>query len=569
MPRCEPDTAVKIVPLGGLGEIGLNMMVLECQGRLLIVDCGLMFPEDFMLGVDVVIPDFTYLDGRSDDIEALILTHAHEDHIGAVPYLLRHHQPRIVGSKMTLAFLESDLASRKMLNGNGSGNGGNGQAPVNWRLEPVSHGERRTFGPFTVEFIQVSHSIHGGFALAIHTPQGVFVHSGDFKLDFTPFDGETTDLTRFAEIGDKGVMCFFSDSTNVERQGYTISERDIALDLENIFHDCQSRIFVTLFASNLQRVQQIFDIASRFGRRVVLNGRSIVESVRLGRGLGILRVRDEQLIDVNELEAADPRRVVVLCTGSQGEPMSVLSRIVENHHKHLDIQPGDTVILSSKIIPGNERAVTNVINELYRKGANVIYETITRIHTSGHAHQEELKVLLRLVKPRHFVPVHGEYRHLVQHAQLARQMGVPAENVLVLENGEALTLVNGVAQRNGSVTSGRVYVDGHGVGDVGNIVLTDRRLLSEDGTITCAVAHRDGTLVAGPYFKSKGLVYEPEYTELLEEAKQLVLETLQAVRNQPPFNEELARSEVARVVRRLFSKRIGRRPIVIPVLMEV
>jgi ribonuclease J len=554
-PLNDPST-VKIIPLGGLGEIGLNMMVLECRGRLLIVDCGLMFPEDFMLGVDVVIPDFSYLAGRSDDIEALVLTHAHEDHIGAVPYLLRHHRPVIVGSRVTLAFLENDLADKKI-----------GGAPL--RTLTVAAGESHSFGPFTVEFVQVSHSIHGGFALAIGTPQGTIVHTGDFKIDLSPFDGETTDLTRFAEIGERGVMCMLADSTNVERQGYTISERDIALELENAFHKCHSRIFVTLFASNLQRVQQIFDIAARFGRRVALNGRSIVDSFRIGRALGALKVRDEQIMDLSEMDGVDKRKIVIMCTGSQGEPMSVLTRIAGNNHKQLDVEAGDTVILSSKIIPGNERAVTNIINELYRKGAEVIYETISKIHTSGHAHQEELKVLLRLVKPKNFVPIHGEYRHLVQHAQLAHEMGIGEQNILILEDGDVMYMHGGVARLDGRVPSGRVYVDGLGVGDVGNIVLTDRRLLSEDGAITCAMAHRDGGVVSGPYFKSKGLVYEPEYAELLEEAKQLALETMKTIRRDGAFDAEFARDELARVLRRLFSKRIGRRPIVIPVLMEV
>jgi ribonuclease J len=554
-PLNDPNT-LKIIPLGGLGEIGLNMMALECQGRLLIIDCGLMFPEDFMLGVDVVIPDFSFLDGRSEDIEALVLTHAHEDHIGAVPYLLRRHRPRIVGSRMTLAFLENDLLEKRV----------NGAPPS---LETVSYGDKRQYGPFNVEFVQVSHSIHGGFALAIDTPQGVIIHTGDFKIDHTPFDGETTDLTRFAELGERGVACLMSDSTNIERTGYTISERDISLELENAFHNCQSRIFVTLFASNLQRVQQIFDIAARFGRRVALNGRSIVESFRIGRSLGALKIRDDQLMELSELDAVDRRKAVIVCTGSQGEPMSVLNRIAGNNHKQLEIEPGDTVILSSKIIPGNERAVTNIINELYRRGAEVIYETISKIHTSGHAHQEELKVLLRLIKPKHFVPIHGEYRHLVQHAKLAKSMGVAEQNILVLEDGDVMYLHGGVARLNGRAPCGRVYVDGLGVGDVGNIVLTDRRLMSEDGAITCAVAHRDGGVVSGPYFKSKGLVYEPEYAELLEEAKQLVLVTMKTIAATKPFDAELARNELARVVRRLFSKRIGRRPIVIPVLMEV
>ena len=333
----------------------------------------------------------------------------------------------------------------------------------------------------------------------------MIVHSGDFKLDFTPFNGEMTDLTRFAELGKQGVVCFMSDSTNIEKEGYTISERDIALELENIFHRCDGRILVTLFASNIQRIQQIFEIAERFGRKVLFNGRSIVASVRLARELGVVRFEDSQLIDVGQLAGIPRDKVVIMCTGSQGEPMSVLSRIADDNHRHINVEEGDTVILSSKIIPGNERAVTSVINELYRKGAEVVYETIGRIHTSGHAHREELKVLLRLVRPEHFVPIHGEYRHLVQHARLAAAMGVQSENAHVLEDGQVLALADERAWIDGTVPSGRVYVDGHGVGDVGqHRVGRTRRILSEDGTITCALAHRDGVVVSGPLFQEQG-----------------------------------------------------------------
>jgi len=548
--------AIKIIPLGGLGEIGLNLLAVECRGRLLLIDCGQMFPEDYMLGVDIVIPDFTFLLDRLDDIEALLLTHGHDDHIGAVPFFLRDAQPLIVGSEMTLAFLKEQLSEKKT----------NGQ---NLRSEIVRAGETRRYGPFEVEFIRVSHSILGGFALSIRTPNHRIVHSGDFKLDFTPFNDDITDLTRFAELGKQGVDLFLADSTNVELEGYTISERDISLELENVFHHCEGRILVTLFASNLQRIQQILEIADRFNRRVVLNGRSIIATMRIARELGVLKFHDELLLDIGQMNGIDRRRVVVLCTGSQGEPMSAMARIADDAHKHISIEPGDTVILSSKIIPGNERAVTNIINELYRKGAEVVYETISRIHTSGHAHREELKVLLRLVNPTHFVPVHGEYRHLVQHAKLAAAMGIDKHNIHVLTDGDVLALDEQGATLEEPVPSGQVYVDGFGVGDVGKIVLTDRRTLSVDGTITCAIAHRDGAVVSGPYFKSKGLVYEPEHAELMEEIKLAVLDKMKLLQQHQPFNESAARGEVAKVVRRLFSKRIGRRPIVIPVLMEV
>ena len=547
--------ALKIIPLGGLGEIGLNMLVLECRDRILLIDCGLMFPDDDMFGVDIVIPDFSYLDERSDDIEALILTHAHEDHIGAVAYLLRRHQPLIVASKATLAFLRNHLANHKV----------NGKV----KTDTVNPRDKRQFGPFQIEFIKVSHSIVGGFGLGIETPQGLIVHSGDFKVDFTPLNGEMTDLKTFAEYGERGVTCLLSDSTNIEREGYTISERDVGTELENIFRRCPGRILVTSFASNLNRIQQIFDITARSGRRVLLSGKSMLDSVRIARELGILMLQNDQLMETQELEKAANNKVVVLCTGSQGEPMSVLTRIATRRHKQLTIEPGDTVIISAKTIPGNEQAINGLINELYRQGAEVIYEAIRQIHTSGHAHREELKLMLRLTKPRHFIPVHGEYRHLVQHANLARRMGVNEAGVLVLEDGDVALFSGSVGQISGRVQSGHVYVDGHGVGDVGNIVLTDRRHMSEGGTITCALAHRDGVLVSGPHFKSKGLVYEPDYEDMLEDVKKVVLETLEVLRAENRLDVEDTKEEISRAVRRFFKKRIGRRPVVIPVIMEV
>lgn len=554
VPLPDPD-ALKIIPLGGLGEIGLNMMALECRGRILLIDCGLMFPDDDMLGVDVVIPDFSYLEERNDDIEALVLTHGHEDHIGAVPYLLRKTKPLLLGSEITLAFLESRLQEHK----------------INGRVQKqiVNARDKVELGPFTVEFVKVSHSIIGGYGLGITTPQGLIVHSGDFKLDYNPFAGEMTDLKMFAEFGERGVTLLMSDSTNIEQEGHTLSEQDISQEIEKIFRRSRGRIIITAFASNIYRIQQIFEIAERFDRRVLLNGKSIVDTVAIARKLNLLKIKDRQLLDLSALGKNDKHRIVVLCTGSQGEPMSALARIASGNHKHITIEPGDTVMLSAKTIPGNERSINGMINELYRQGADVLYETIHQIHTSGHAYREELKMLLRLTRPTHFIPVHGEYRHLVQHAKLARSMGVKESNVLVLEDGDVSIFTGKTGQVYGRVPSGRVYVDGHGVGDVGNIVLTDRRILSEDGTITCAIAHRDGAIVSGPHFKSKGLVYEPIYAELLDEARLIVLETLEGLKAENRLDVDEAKDEIARAIRRLFNKRIGRRPIVIPVIMEV
>ncbi len=549
----ENGQALKIIPLGGLGEIGLNMMVLEFQNRLLLIDCGLMFPEDDMLGVDIVIPDFSYLEGREADIEALILTHGHEDHIGAVPYLLRHHQPLLVGSKVTLAFLQNALEEHTL----------DGEV----RTEIVNPRDVRQFGPFTVEFVSVNHSMVGGYGLGITTPAGLVVHSGDYKLDFSPLDGEPTDLKKFAEFGERGVLLLMSDSTNIEREGYTASEREIGAEMESLFRNAPGRILITSFASNIHRIQQVFTLAQRFGRKVLLSGKSIADNVAIARKLGVLHVENRLLLQVHELPRMAKEKTVILCTGSQGEPMSVLARIAAGNHKHIKVLKGDTVVLSSKTIPGNERAITSVINELYRLGAEVVYEGISRIHTSGHAHREELKLLLQLTRPANFIPVHGEYRHLVQHAKLAQSMGVT--NTLVMENGDVAEVNGGPAEKIARIASGRVYVDGHGVGDVGNIVLTDRRILSEDGTITCAIAHRDGVIVSGPHFKSKGLVYEPDHKDLLDEARCVVLDTLAELKSDNGFDINTAKWEMTRAIRRLFNKRIGRRPIVIPVIMEV
>ncbi|HPQ68783.1 MAG TPA: ribonuclease J [bacterium] len=549
----ENGQALKIIPLGGLGEIGLNMMVFEYQNRLLLIDCGLMFPEDDMLGVDIVIPDFSYLEGRGADIEALILTHGHEDHIGAVPYFLRHHQPLLVGSKVTLAFLQNSLEEHKL----------DGEV----RTEVVNPRDVRQFGPFSVEFVNVNHSMVGGYGLGIATPAGLVVHSGDYKLDFSPLDGETTDLKKFAEFGERGVLLLMSDSTNIEREGYTASEREIGTEMETLFRHAPGRILITSFASNIHRIQQVFTLAQRFGRKVLLSGKSIADNVAIARKLGVLHVENRLLLQVHELPRMAKEKTVILCTGSQGEPMSVLARIAAGNHKHIKVLKGDTVVLSSKTIPGNERAITSVINELYRQGAEVVYEGISRIHTSGHAHREELKLLLQLTRPANFIPVHGEYRHLVQHAKLARSMGVT--NTLVMENGDVAEVNGGPAEKISRIASGRVYVDGHGVGDVGNIVLTDRRILSEDGTITCAIAHRDGVIVSGPHFKSKGLVYEPDHKDLLDEARSVVLDTLAELKGDNGFDINTAKWEITRAIRRLFNKRIGRRPIVIPVIMEV
>ncbi|QSV47094.1 ribonuclease J [Geobacter benzoatilyticus] len=548
---------LRVIPLGGVGEIGLNMMVYEHGDDIIVVDCGLMFPEPSMLGIDIVIPDITYLRDRADRVRGIFLTHGHEDHIGALPYVLPELPVPLYGTALTLGFVREKLKEFDL------------DSAVD--LNVVKPRESVTVGPFKVEFIRVSHSIVDGCALAIRTPEGVVIHTGDFKVDQTPVDGELTDLVSFARYGAGGVLALFSDSTNVEREGYTLSERLVGEAFDEIFPRCPGRVIVAAFSSNVHRVQQAVDAAARCGRKVLLNGRSMVANVAIARQLGYLRIPDEILTDVREMPHLPPEQVCMITTGSQGEPMSALTRIAMDDHKQIKLEAGDTVILSSRFIPGNEKTISDLINHLYRRGAEVYHEKVSEVHVSGHASQEELKLMLNLVRPKFFVPVHGEYRHLVKHARLAQRVGVPEENCMVVENGAVIRFAGGEAEVAGSVENGRVFIDGKGIGDVGEVVLKDRKHLSEDGMVVVIIAinQQTGEVIYGPDIVSRGFVFEDESQEYLDETKKIVLDLLAGMAPEVLNDWGEVKQEVRRVLRRFFNKTIERRPVILPLILEM
>ncbi len=552
-----PD-AVRILPLGGLGEIGLNMMVIEAAGGLLIIDCGLMFPEAYMLGIDLVIPDIAAIAERREEIAGIVLTHGHEDHIGAIPFLAKRLGfPPIYGSPLTLGLLANKLEEHLLK--------GKVECHAVKVREPVA------IGPFEVEFFRAAHSIVDGCGLAIRTPAGLIVHTGDFKLDPTPVDNQPTDLGRLAAYGEEGVLLLLADSTNVENTGHTLSERTVGEAFDELLPHCRGKVLVATFSSNIHRIQQVINAAQKVDRKVVVSGRSMVSNIAIARELGYLHVPDDILIDLRHIRDLRPDRVLILTTGSQGEPLSSLSRIAMDDHKKISIEPGDTVILSSKFIPGNERAITHLINHLYRRGADVHYETTSEIHVSGHASQSELKTVLNLVKPQYFVPVHGEYRHLVKHAQLAHSLGWSAEHALVISNGTPLVLSANGHRIEPKVETGRVFIDGKGVGDVGEMELRDRRHLANHGLVIVFLAlnQDSGTVVSGPEIITRGFIPADDNEELLQEAKRQVCEMLAEHSREAISDWEELRVEVRKTLRRLFNKRIDRRPLILPIIMEL
>ena len=551
------NSGLKIIPLGGLGEIGLNMMLFEYGNDIIIVDCGLMFPEPFMLGIDIVIPDISYLLERKESIRGIFLTHGHEDHIGALPYILRDITPPIYGTALTLGFVKGKLKEFDLEN-----------AVELIRVKPRETVEA---GCFSVEFIRVAHSIVDGCAFAITTPEGVVIHTGDFKLDQTPVDGELTDLATLSRYGEAGVLALLSDSTNVEREGYTLSERLVGEAFNNIFPKCKARIIVAAFSSNIHRVQQVMDAAARSGRKVLLNGRSMLTNVQIACELGYMNIPEGLLIDLKELPAIPREQICMITTGSQGEPMSALSRIAMDDHKQIKLEAGDTVILSSRFIPGNEKTISDLINHLYRRGAEVLYESVSEVHVSGHASQEEQKLVLNLVKPRWFLPVHGEYRHLVKHARLAELVGIPKERCIVMTNGDVAAFSGGEACIIDKVEHGRVFVDGKGVGDVGEIVLKDRKHLSEDGMVVVIIGieQSTGRIIYGPDIVSRGFVFEDESREYLEQAKTVVIECLAQLNIEVLGEWTEVKQEVRTVMKRFFKKSIARRPVILPVILEM
>ncbi|MGH7798682.1 MAG: ribonuclease J [Candidatus Binatia bacterium] len=547
---------LKIIPLGGLGEFGLNMMLIEFGDAAIAVDCGLMFPSADLLGIDLVIPDVSYLLDNRDKLKAIVLTHAHEDHVGALPYILEHFDVPIFGTRLTLGLLANKLREHDL------------EDTVDVR--EITAGAPWDIAPFRVEGIRVTHSLMDCLALALETPIGTVIHTGDFKIDNTPMEGEMFDFQRFAAYGEKGVLLLLSDSTNVERSGHTPSEREVGTHLEQIIQRSSGKVLVSTFSSSIPRIQQVADISERCDRRIVLSGRSMIRNSQVAAELGYLQLPRNAMTENERWHDLPSDRLTFLTTGSQGEPLSVLHRVALNDHKTIKIDRGDTVILSSKFIPGNEKTIANLINHLYRRGAEVHYEKVSEIHVSGHASQEELKTMLQLTRPRYFVPIHGEYRHLVRHRRLAQDVGIPEENCFILEDGDVLEMTANSAQKINPIQVGKVFVDGKGVGDVGDIVIRDRRHLSEDGMVLAVMAihQQSGELVAGPDLVSRGFMSSEESEEVLEHAKKVVLETLSGMNRETRADPAELKEEVRKALRRFFRKKLERHPVVLPYIIE-
>ena len=549
---------VKIIPLGGLGEIGKNITLYEYDGDMFLVDCGMSFPDEDMPGIDIVIPDFTYILENKDKIKGLVVTHGHEDHIGAIPYLLRNFNLPIYATRLTIGLIEGKLREHKLLE---SAN-----------LNVVKAGDVVKLGKFTVEFIHVNHSIPDAAAFAIKCAGGTIVHTGDFKIDTTPIDDRVIDFARFAELGKEGVLALLADSTNAERPGYTASERLVGGSFSNLFAKAEGkRIIVATFSSNIHRIQQIIDEAARCNRKVAVSGRSMLNVVSIASELGYLKVPKDVLTPIEAIKNYTPGQIVVVTTGSQGEPLSALHRMAFSDHRQVEIAPGDMIIISATPIPGNEKLVTKVINELMKRGANVVYERMYDVHVSGHACAEELKLIMSIVKPQYFIPLHGEQKHLMKHAELAQLMGIPKENTVVAQNGSVIELSQKAAKCNEVVTAGRVMVDGLGVGDVGSIVLRDRKLLSDGGIIIVGVTIDAVTreIVAGPDIVSRGFIYMKESEELIGEISDLVWDILERCQYQNIRDWSTIKNKIKDGVSKFLFTKTKRSPMVLPIIMEV
>ena len=548
---------LKIIPLGGLGEIGLNMMVFEYGSTLFVIDAGLMFPEDYMLGVDFVIPDMDYLRQSRARLAGIVLTHAHEDHIGALPYLLKEFKAPVFGTPFTLGLVLQKLEEFELLS--------------SAALHTFLPDETLKLGPFSLEFIRVGHSVLDGVGIAVQTPMGTIIHTGDFKIGYGSVDDMETDVNKFAKYGEEGVLALLSDSTNVEREGYPISDKEICETLTRIIARSSGRVIVALFASNIARTQMILDIAKAHRKKIVFDGKSIEASARIAIELGYLDIRDNQIIQIDEIADHEDDEMIIITTGTQGEPMSSLARMSAGTHKQIKIKKGDTVVLSSKFIPGNERAIAKIINNLYRKGADVIYEKISDIHVSGHAFREELKLMIKLTRPSYFLPIHGEYRHLILHSRVAKEVGIPEENILLAENGQIIEFDKNGGRIGGRISTGRVLIDGKGVGDVGHSVLKERRALSEEGlvAVTMAFDEETGVVVYGPEIVSRGFVFKTESGYLLEDAQCVILEIVEEIAPEVPNRVDKIRSKIKTALRQYFFFTIGRRPVILPFIMEV
>jgi ribonuclease J len=554
-PLTEP--AVRLIPLGGLGEIGLNMMLVEFGDDLIAVDCGLMFPDaEEMPGIDYIIPDFSYALGKRDGFRAVVLTHGHEDHVGALPYLLRQVRLPVYGTPLTLALVAEKLREHDLLAGAD--------------LRPIRPRDRIEIGPFRVEPIRVTHSIVDGIGLAIDTPVGTIVHTGDFKLDPTPLDGETPDYRRFTELGEHGVLLLCSDSTNVDRPGHTQSEAEVGVALRARFERASGRVIVATFASHIHRIQQVLTLAAEHDRQVALLGMSMQKNVAIAAEHGYLHVPEAVVLPLEEVVTLPARRQVILSTGSQGEPHSALALMAAGEHRAIQIERGDLVIISARVIPGHERTIGRVVNALLRLGAEVLYEDNAFVHVSGHASQEDLKLMLNLTRPRYFMPVHGEYRHLLGHARLAEGLGLGGERVFLVEDGTALEVTKTAARMVGGYPVGRVLVDGKGVGDIGAVVLRDRQILAESGLVTVVVVFgRDGAVVAGPEIDSRGFVHMKESESLIDELRAAVLGALAGREAGAPVDREAIGTLVRVTVRSFINQRFQRKPVVLPVILEV
>jgi ribonuclease J len=546
---------LRIIPIGGLGEIGLNTMVLEYKDSILVIDAGIMFPDDYTPGVDIIIPDFSYLKQKKEFVKGLILTHGHEDHIGAAPFLLKELNIPVFGTAFTLELLKEKLKTYNV-------------GPRN--LVYVKAGDISHIDPFKIEYINVTHSIVDGVGLAIETPEGIIVHSGDFKIETSSVNNNGTDIARFAFYGKKGVLALLSDSTNAEKEGFSLTEREIKNTLESIFTRSEGRIIIASFATNIPRIQQIVNLASKFKRKVVFMGRNMVSAVTIAKKLGFLEIPQGVEITERQLPLYRENELVIITTGSQGEPMSALVRMAHSRYKYVKIKPGDTVILSSKFIPGNEAAITSIINLLYKLGADVVYETVADIHASGHAKREELKLMLSLVKPKYFIPIHGEYRHLVKHAQLAIDMGIPKENIMLLEDGDVVACEDGICWRDEKIATGKILIDGKGTGDIDDITLKERKKLSVHGMVIVVLVtdERTGEIIYGPDVISKGFILQ-EYREyLLEEAKCVVLEAFDDL-DRSSIDWESVKSDIKRRLKGFFYNVVRKNPLIVPIIIHL
>lgn len=566
------ENTLSIIPLGGVEEIGLNATVFECGDDIIIVDAGLMFPEEDMLGVDFVIPDFSYVIENREKIRGIVITHGHEDHTGALPFLLKELSAKrkghvhalecdgvdvpVYGTPLTLGLIREKLKEHHL---------------EQVRLIPVRPRDVVNLGVFSVEFLRVTHSIVDGVGLGITTPFGRIVHTGDFKLDPTPVDGQLMDFHKFSEYGEKGTLLLLSDSTNAEKGGFTFSEKEVRRAFEDIFYKAKGRIIIATFASNIHRIQQAIDVTEMFRRKVILCGKSIVSNSQIALDLGYLRIPSDTWLRLEDLNTLRDDEVVIITTGSQGEPMSVLSRIATGEHKTIKVQEGDTVILSAKIIPGNERSIGKIINHLCRRGANVIYEKVSEIHVSGHASKEELKLMLNMVRPKYFMPIHGEYRHLSYHALLGEKVGIPRKNIFILENGDVLEISDAGAMKGGKVNVGRVFIDGKGMGDVEDMVLRDRRRLAHDGIVLVLVTieKNTGSIISGPEIISRGFIFEDASPDVIADVKEIVSNTLNVLDREIMSDSALLQAKIRSVLKKYLRNTMERRPMIMPIIVEV